>query len=699
MPRRCLRPLLCALLALALAPLYAGTGDPTVLRSPGGQATLTLSEDAGGVAFAVDWRGRRVLLPSPLGVMLGDGGRLGPGMRITGMRRDAVDARYALVAGKSREARDHYHQLELDLTDAEGRQLGLVARAYDDGIALRYRLPRPERGDLEVREDLTGYLFPRDYRCWSFNVGRFNTPHEGEFDPVQASRIRPMHLVDLPLVCETGSGGATFAIAEADLDRYAAFYLSGRGDGRLGLDTRLSPRHDATQLAVRIPRAEVAADGHLTPWRVVMLGDRPGALVESNLISHLNPPTPIADTSWIRPGKSAWDWWSGSVAPDVPDAGMNTATMRRYIDHAADMGLEYMLIDAGWYPGSSGGDLWEPSADASRPVPELDLPALLAHARERGVGIWLWVHFKALDTRMDALFARYRDWGVKGVKVDYMDRNDQEMVAFFHRMMRSAAQHRLMLDLHGAYRPTGLNRTWPHFLTQEGVLGAEYNKWSRRVTPTHNVTIPFTRMLVGPIDYTPGGFRNVMPAQFQVSFTRPQVMGSRAHQLAMFVVYDSPLQMVADSPDVYVDAPGADFIRLVPTTWDETRVLDGAIGEYIVLARRSGADWYVGAMGNEAARTLDLDLTFLGDGAFEATLWQDAATPAEVRRDTRRLHSGDALRLALAEGGGGAVLRLVPIADRAGGAPGLPGRAPTIAPSAAPPSPIARAAPPWPRRR
>lgn len=655
--------LLLPLLALSgLA--HADPASPLQLRSPGGTASASLTLDAAGQPrLAVAWRDEPVLLPSPLGVQFADDG-LDRGLRITASRTREHDATYRFVAGKARDGRDHYRELAIDLTDAQGRTLGLVLRAYDDGIAFRYRLPLPAQGDLEVRQDLTGYLFPRDYRCWSFNVGRFNTPHEGEFDPIQASKIRPMHLIDLPLVCETGHGDATFAIAEADLDRYAAFYLSGRGDGRLGLDTRLSPRHDTPEFAVRIPRDEVAAGGHLTPWRVVMLGDSPGALVESNLIAHLNPPTPIEDTSWIVPGKSAWDWWSGSVAPDVPEPGMNTATMRRYIDHAADMGLEYMLIDAGWYPGSSGGDLWEPSADASRPIPGLDLSALLAHARERGVGIWLWVHFRALETRMDELFALYRDWGVKGVKIDYMDRNDQEMVAFFHRMMRSAAEHRLMLDLHGAYRPTGLNRTWPHFLTQEGVLGAEYNKWSRRITPTHNVTLPFTRMLVGPIDYTPGGFRNVAPEDFTPSFTRPQVMGTRAHQLAMFVVYDSPLQMVADSPEVYIDAPGADFLSLVPTTWDETRVLSGAIGEHVAIARRSGRDWYVGAMTNETPRTLELDFSFLGDDRYQATLWQDGAAPTDVQRSERAVRGGQALSLRLA-GGGGAALKLSPGASGA----------------------------------
>ena len=668
------RAAICVLLfSLPPAVAHAAAHAPLQLRSPDGRAQVEVSLDAEGFArFAVDWNGKPVLLPSPLGVRLDGDDRIDRGLRVRDVRHSAVDSSYELVAGKTRDVRDHYRQMEVDLADAQGRTLGLVLRAYDDGIALRYRLPRPDAGDLVVKEDLTGFLFAHDYACWMLNLGTFGTAHEGEYDPVAASKLRAMHLIELPLVCRTGDGEASFAIAEADLDRYAGLYLGGRGDGRLGVQARLSPRLDEHGVAVRLPHADVAAEGHLTPWRVLMLGDSPGALIESNLISSLNPPTPIADTSWIRPGKTAWDWWSGSIAPDVADAGMNTATMKRYIDHAAEMGLEYMLVDAGWYPGSSGGDLWDPSADASRTVPEIDMPALLAHARERGVGLWLWVHYKALESRMDELFALYRDWGIKGVKIDYMDRDDQPMVAFFHEMMRSSARHRLMIDLHGAYRPTGLNRTWPHFLTQEGVLGAEYNKWSRRITPTHNVTLPFTRMLLGPMDYTPGGFRNVAPEDFTVSFKGPQVMGTRAHQLAMFVVYESALQMVADSPDVYVGkdgglAPGADFLKIVPATWDETRVLAGGIGEYIVVARRSGRDWYLGAMTNEQPRRIELDLDFLPAADYQATLWLDGAQPTEVRREETRIDA-DKRRLVLdLAAGGGAAVHLVPPSPRTAG--------------------------------
>ncbi|WP_028920092.1 glycoside hydrolase family 97 protein [Pseudoxanthomonas suwonensis] len=663
------RTAVALLLGLACAPAFASAPPPLRLESPDGRTVVTLATQVDGFpAWAVERAGQLLIAPSPLGVQLGVNERLGYGTDVAAVRRAEADATWEAVAGKTRQARDHYRQLDVDLADAQGRILGVVVRAYDDGIALRYRLPRPAEGDLVVQQDLTGFLFPRDYACHALNLGRFGTSHEGEYDPIDASRLRAHHLVDLPLVCSTGAGTTTFAIAEADLDRYAALYLAGRGDGRLGVEARLSPRLDSPQVAVRLPREEVAADGHLTPWRVLLIGDSPGALVESSLISNLNPPTPLQDTAWIRPGKAAWDWWSASRAPDVAGAGMNTATIIRYIDHAAALGLDYMLIDDGWYVGSSGDGRYQPDADITRAVPALDLPAVIGHARQRGIGIWLWNHWKSLEPRMDAVFARYRDLGVQGVKVDFMERDDQEMVAFIHRMARSAAQHRLMLDLHGMYRPTGLERTWPNLLTSEGVLGAEYNKWSRRITPEHNLTLPFTRMLLGPMDYTPGGFRNVAPEHFQVVFDAPRVMGTRVHQLAMYVVYESGLQMVADSPDAYLDgdgglAPGADFLRLVPARWDETRVLAGEIGRYIVVARRSGRDWYIGAM-TDQPRTLELDLDFLPAADWQATLWLDGDAPTDVRRVQERLDA-DRRRLGLElAAGGGAVLHLVPPSPR-----------------------------------
>lgn len=625
------------------------------LDSPQQRATLefTLSDD-GQPRYRVRYAGHEVLADSPLGLDLQDAPK-SRRWRLQGSTQSAHDSTYALPVGKTRQARDRYRELRVALADAQGARMDLLFRAYDDGVAFRYVLP--DAGQVRIRNELTGFDFPRDYPCWALNLGRFGTSHEGEYDPLAASRLRPHHLLELPLVCRADADGTTLAIAEADLRDYAGLYLTGREDGGLGVAAKLSPRLDQPQLAVSL---DAGARDVATPWRVVMLGATPGALIESTLIENLNPPSTIADTSWIRPGKSAWDWWSNRRAPDVADAGMNTATMRRYIDGAHELGLEYMLIDDGWYHGSSGDGQYHADADILRPIAQIDLPGLVEYARQRDVGVWLWVHWRALEAHMDAAMAWYQRMGVKGIKVDFMDRDDQQMVDFYHRLLAKAAQHRLLVDLHGAYRPTGLARTYPNYLTQEGVLGAEYNKWSRRVTATHNLTLPFTRMLLGPMDYTPGGFRNVAPADFQPRYDAPMVMSTRAQQLAMYVVYESPFVAVADSPDAYTGAEGVQFLREVPASWDATRVLDGAIGEHVAIARRHGRDWYLGAMGNEQPRTLTLPLDFLGAGRWRATLYLDGDAPDRVKVETREVTADQTLPLALA-GSGGAAVRFEPL--------------------------------------
>ncbi|MFT4247337.1 MAG: glycoside hydrolase family 97 protein [Pseudomonas sp.] len=625
------------------------------LASPQQRATLefTLSDD-GQPRYRVEYAGHEVLASSPLGIALQDAPKSRRWM-LQSSTETAHDSTYTLPVGKTRKARDRYRELRVALADAQGARMDLVFRAYDDGIALRYVLPKAEQ--VRIRNELTGFNFPRDYHCWALNLGRFGTSHEGEYDPVDASKLRPHNLLELPLVCRTDADGTTLAIAEADLRDYAGLYLTGREDGGLGVSAKLSPRLDQPQLAVIL---DAGGRDVSTPWRVVMLGATPGVLIESTLIENLNPPSTIADTSWIRPGKSAWDWWSNRRAPDVPDAGMNTATMRRYIDSAHDLGLEYMLIDDGWYHGSTGDGQYHADADILRAIPEIDLPGLIDYARQRGVGIWLWAHWRALDAHMDAAMAWYQRIGVKGIKVDFMDRDDQQMVEFYHHLLAKAAQHRLLVNLHGAYRPTGLVRTYPNYLTQEGVLGAENDKWSTRITATHNLTLPFTRMLLGPMDYTPGGFRNVAPADFVPRYDAPLVMTTRAQQLAMYVVYDSPFQGVADSPDAYAGAEGVQFLREVPASWDATRVLDGAIGEHVAIARRHGRDWYLGAMSNEQARTLTLPLDFLGKGRWRATLYLDGDAPDRVKVETREVTAEQTLPLALA-GSGGAAVRFTPL--------------------------------------
>lgn len=640
-------PAAALLLSLSVIPAVA---QPLRVQSPTARTQVEFTLSEGGIpTYRVLYRNKVVLDDAPLGLDLGRNNTLGQGMTVQGSSKEDHDSRVTLTVGKTRQARDHYRQLRVQLVDAAQHRLEIELRAYDDGVALRYVLPKA--GKLEIRNELTSFAFPRDYPCWTLNLGRFGTSHEGEYDAIAASKLRPHNLLELPLVCQTDAQGTTLAIGEANLRDYAGLYLTGRADGGLGVSAKLSPRLDQPALAVSI---DAQGRDFATPWRVIMLGDTPASLIDSNLVTLLNPP-PAFDASWVRPGKSAWDWWSGSLASGVAQPGMNTATIQRYIDHAHQLKLEYMLIDDGWYHGSTGDGQYNSDADIRRPVEQLDLPGLVTYGRQRGVGLWLWAHWRALDAHMDEALAWYQQLGIKGIKVDFMDRDDQQMVDFYHRLLAKAAEHKLLVDLHGAYHPTGLTRTYPNYLTQEGVLGAEYNKWTTRITATHNLTLPFTRMLLGPMDYTPGGFRNVRPAAFRPQHIAPQVMTTRAQQLAMYVVYESPFAVVSDSPEQYENVPAAQFLRDVPASWDETRAIEGAIGEHIVLARRSGKDWYVGAMTNEQARTLQVPLTFLDKGTWTATIYADGAAPTEVNIETRKLTRNDSLQLQLAASGGAAI--------------------------------------------
>ncbi len=401
-----------------------------------------------------------------------------------------------------------------------------------------------------------------------------------------------------------------------------------------------------------------------SPWRVLMVADDPGRLVESNLVVNLNPPSEVADTSWIVPGKAAWDWWSGEVVTNVPfRGGMNTDTMKYDIDFAARSGFPYMLIDAGWAgraaaPAGGGG-----ASDLLTSNPNVDIPALVAYAKSKHVRLWLWANWSDVNRQIDQAFPRFEQWGIAGVKIDYMDRADQWMANWYRTVAQKAAAHHLLVDFHGAFKPDGLRRTYPNVLTREGVMGAEYNRWSARETPAHNVALAFTRLLAGPMDYTPGGFDNVTPDVFEPRGVAPEVMGTRAHQTALFVVFESPFEMVADHPAAYDGQKELDFIKAVPTTWDETRVIAGRPAEFVAVARRSGRDWYVGSITNWDPRDLDLPLGFLGPGTYTAEIYADgpnaAANPKDSVRKTQRVTADTVLKLRLAPGGGAAI-RLTP---------------------------------------
>jgi len=623
-------------------------------QSPDGQVVVTVDKaDAGLPKYSVSYHGKMVIAPSELGLRTDIAGFGARGFDAPTVSTRTVDDTYTIVAGKAASAPDHYNELTLQFGETGGTHgLGVVFRAYDNGVALRYVLN--EAAPYGVYGEKTEFAFPADYDCWGLNLGKFHNAHEGEFDPVKASLIRDHSLFDSPLVCKTGD--AAFALAESDVNHYPATYYSRTGDNKLGVAVHLPPRVDADGIKPYVAR--LPAGEFRTPWRVVMLGDSPRALVESNLIATLAPPSQIKETSWIKPGKSAWDWWNGFNAP-VANPGINTETYKAYVDFAHEMGLDYILIDEGWYQGSSTRP--KPGSDVTKSIAAVDMPAIIKYAKERNVRVIIWLQWEQLDWQMDEAMAAYEKWGIAGIKVDFMDRSDQDVVDYFHKILSKAADHHLLVDLHGAYAPNGLLRTWPNFITQEGVLGAEYNKWTTRITATHNVTLPFTRMILGPIDYTPGGFRNRTPQTFEIHENQPLTQTTRGQAIAMYVVYDSPLVMVSDAPQAYKKADGAwedgvDFIQKVPTTWDETRVLQGDIGQFIVTARRKGDTWYIGAMTNEEGRNVEVPLSFLAAGRYDATVWQDGDAPTTLTRTAQAVTSGDVLTLKLTGSGGGTAI-------------------------------------------
>ena len=398
---------------------------------------------------------------------------------------------------------------------------------------------------------------------------------------------------------------------------------------------------------------------HASPWRVVLLGDSAGRLLESNLLLCLNDP-PSGDFSWAKPGKTTWHWWNGTFdrgASFVP--GMNLETHKRYIDFCARNGITYHAVVADtrpWHVQSEESFSPHQDTDIVTPRAELELPEILKYARQRGVGIRLWLHWRALAPRLEEAFQEYEDWGISGLMVDFLDRDDQEVVNFCERALECAARHKLHLQFHGSYKPSGEQRTWPNLFNREGVLNLEYVKWSKRCTPPHNVEVAYVRQLAGPLDYHLGGFRSISERAFVPRNENPYVLGTRCHNLAMYVVYENPMPMVTDAPEAYEGQKGFDFVVKVPTTWDESRFVTGLAGESIVMARRHGDTWYLGGMTDWTSRKLSVSLHFLAPGRYQARLYLDGSMneeePNAIRLEVKTVKPSTSLPIAMAPGGG-----------------------------------------------
>jgi len=650
------------LLALAcIGNVAAQTPDAGLkVSSPNGEISFQLIDaatPADALRYAVAFHGRPLLVEAKLGLELAGQPALGPGMKASATHTSSMDNTYTIPLGKTSSVRDHYNALTVELTDPSGRKLTIEARVFDDGIGFRYLVPdQPGLKQVRIARELTQFTYAKDATTWPLVVDGYQSAWEEEYQQRLSTGVHSDWLIGLPLLAEE-PGLGWVAITEANVDNFAGSFL--RKDKQWisrTFQVDLSPKPDEPGTAVE------TATPFNTPWRVLMIGDRPGALIESNIVLNLNPPSKIADTSWVKPGKSAWDWWSGEAATGVPfKTGMNTATMEHYIDFASQSGFPYMLIDAGWAlsPRRKNPGDYAAEADITQVTPEIDMPELVRYAKEKNVRIWLWSHWTSVDKYMDQAFPQFEKWGIAGVKIDFMNRNDQWMVGFYRRVVESAATHHLMIDFHGAYPPDGLRRTWPNLVNREGVMGKEYLKVTARVTPAHDATLPFTRMLAGPMDYTPGAFGNVTPENFVPRDKMPMTMNTRAHELALFVVLEAPLEMVSDYPEAYKGQQAFDFIKQVPTSWDEVRVLGGRPMQNITLARRSGKDWYVGSITNSEERSVHVPLNFLAAGNYTAEIYADAAdagkepthstfAKVEVTRDT-------VLDVHMAPGGGNAI--------------------------------------------
>jgi alpha-glucosidase len=654
----------CLALASVRASDEGNAPQPVGVASPDGcvRAEVLLRATSEGAAvphYRVTLNGCPVILDSPLQVDLADGSTLGTDCTIESCKTTTLHAEYEQRPGKRSHIVDHCAEVIMSLRERAkpSRRWQLVIRAYDDGIALRYVLPAQDGWpSLVLAGERTVFTFPPDASAFALPLNSFTTSYEKRYEREPVKELPGDWLLGLPLLVKLpGTGWA--AVTEANLTDYAGMYLARRSGEGAALVSRLSPRSDEPEVAVR------AKLPHESPWRVVLLSGCVGKLIESDLVLNLNAPCAIADTSWIHPGKTTFPWWNGYYEEHVPfEPGLNTATVKYYIDFCAEAGIPYHSLDGKGHTAWYGGPIAPyDGADPTTAVEGLDLADVLTYAKSKGVRLRLWMHWEAAKAHMARAFPLYRDWGIEGVMIDFIDRDDQETLKLMEKVLKTAADNRLTVTLHGCPKPTGLERTYPNLLTSEAVLNLEYDKWDKLgVPPEHEVTVPFTRMLAGPLDFHQGSFRTVPVAEFKPRNEAPLIVGTPCRTLASYVVFQNHLSMVADYPSAYRGHPGLPVLAEVPTTWDETKFLDGAVGEFVVIARRRDADWWIGAMTNREARELRLPLAFLAGGRFRADLCRDDVTAAYgLRHETKEVAATDTIQGSLAPAGG-LLIRLTP---------------------------------------
>lgn len=645
--------LICALLSSCSA-----EGSYT-LTSPDGKVVAEVNV-GNGTTYSVAFDQKSILSPSAVAMRLEDGTMLGSGKvrRVSQYSKsETIEPQFYFKS----TIEDNYNALKVEFADRSAIEF----RAYNDGVAYRFITNRKQA--FTVQNEVAAFDFAKPYNCWiAYNnltgtkKDKYFTSFEHRYKYLPINQIDAARLAFTPVVVDVD--GIKVVVAESDVENYPGMFIS-NADGDYILDGEFAPvpsevvvgGHNKLQGIVNARHNYIAkCEGSRTfPWRILIIAQDEKQLVASDIVYRLASPSRVENTEWIAPGKVAWEWWNHWGLTDVDfEPGVNSATYKAYIDFAAEYGVEYVILDEGWATKYKN--------DLLDIVPEIDMEAILAYAEAKGVGIILWAGYNAFDNDMERVCEHYSKMGVKGFKIDFMDRDDQPMMEFYYRAAEVCAKHKLMVDFHGCAKPAGLNRTYPNVINFEAVFGLEQMKWSKPEVDMmeYDVTMPFIRMIAGPIDYTQGAMLNAIRSQYKPVRKRPMSQGTRCHQLAAYAVFFSPLSMLCDSPSNYrKNVECAEFIASVPTVWDETVVLDGKIGEYIVTARRSGEKWYVGGMTSWTPRTLEVDLSKLGIAAgatvelfCDGKLAFDDAT--SYVHNTFALPESKVLTINMAPGGG-----------------------------------------------
>ncbi|MGI4020291.1 MAG: glycoside hydrolase family 97 protein [Janthinobacterium lividum] len=652
-----LRPILLLSLFFLFLSLSSPAKNIFTLKSPDGKIVMNVGLD-NHISWTLGFtRQTPFISPSNISLTLDNGLVLGDHPILKNAKTSSADQYFNTPIYKKSKVHDQYNQLVLTFKS----NYGLIFRAYNDGVAYHFFTTIKgaitvlnEEVNFNFKEDNKGFFpFTNDYR----NKDKYTTSFEALYKNINLSVLNKDSLAFLPVLVDIGNGNKA-AILEADLEDYPGMYLTGNAQNPSSLRAAFARYPTLEQTGgylnmnyVVNQRADFIAKTSGTrsfPWRAVVVSTEDRQLADNDMVQKLASSSRVADISWIKPGKVAWDWWNNWNLSHVDfKAGINTETYKYYIDFASANKIEYVVLDEGW---SNIVDLNQISS-------AIDLPEIISYAKQKNVGIILWTSWYALTRQTDAALSKFSKMGVKGFKIDFIDRDDQIMVKSLYDIAGKAAAHHLLVDYHGMYKPGGLQRTFPNILNFEGVKGLENVKWGIENHPGYDVSIPFIRMLAGPLDYTPGAMRNANKANFRAINDNPMSQGTRTHQLAMYTIFEAPLQMLADNPNIYKkEQESTDFIAAIPTTFDQTIALDGKVGEFVSIARKKGSTWYVGAMTNWDARQLTIDCSFLGDGNYKAIIFADGVNADQDATDYKRTEvivtAKNKLTVKMAPGGG-----------------------------------------------